>query len=371
MMHEDDVRSRLLESLRGVNTPPNTIDDVIARASHHRARAVRRRRRIALVGAAAVALAGVLVPIALLFPLGQSSTDGDSALGSLPEEQTLVAGGIQVVIPDGWFGRVYYIHGYTRPVVRLATFELPESDDIQASSARSSMRDDDVLMGLTEYSSVCPCPGFQPMSPPYAIRDKDFQSPFNVWHDLPPQAPEIPVGHSLARRTFEAEHRFFDLWVEFGHSPASQDAVDATNGLLASLSIGDFEPPLQPDGLCNEWSLNKDPDCPTTIWIKSVLSSSGFDLADGPQESTLVGEGGGARFFIWVREPSEPLESSNLKRNAVIAGVQIYGGTQLVWRAQGLNVWIAPGPDGQDALPNQEQLTRLVEASLDVEYPPD
>jgi hypothetical protein len=292
--------------------------------------------------------------------------------GSEPSisEETLEIGGVHVEIPSGWSGRVYYIHGYTRPVLRLATFVLPETDDIEASMARSLMQTDDVLVNLTEYTAVCPCPGFDSLSPPYTLRNEDLEAPFDVWHDLPPQEPDVPPDRSLGRRTFEAEHRFFDLWVEFGHAAPPQDAVDTVNGVLASFSIGDFEPPLQPDGLCNEWSLNKDPDCPKTIWIKSVLAKAGFSVVDSPQEATLVGEGVGARFFIWVREPTEPLESFDLKRYAVIEEVQVYGGSQRVWRAQTLNVWIAPGPDGQDVLPDDEQLARLVKATLTVNFPP-
>lgn len=367
-MHGDDVRDRLLDSQRDVDLPSPMIEDVFAAASHHRAQAIRWRRRIALASAAGLVLVGLVLPVWLLLPLGGSSQrDG----GSEPvSEETLAVGGVQVVIPSGWSGRVYYIHGYTRPVLRLATLELPETDDIEASMARSLMQTDDVLVDLTEYAAICPCPGFDPLSPPYALRNEDLETPFDVWHDLPPQEPDVPPDHGLGRRTFEAEHRFFDLWVEFGQSPPPQAAVDTVNGLLASLSIGDFEPPLQPDGLCNEWSLSKDPDCPTTIWIKSVLAEAGFTVVDSPQEATLVGEGAGARFFIWVREPTEPLESFDLKRYAVIEEVQVYGGSQLVWRAQTVNVWIAPGPDGQDVLPVDEQLARLVKATLTVNFPP-
>jgi hypothetical protein len=232
------------------------------------------------------------------------------------------------------------------------------------------MQSKDVLVNLTEYTTICPCPGFDSMSSPYALRNEDFETPFEVWHDLPPQESDVPSDHSLGRRSFEAEHRFFDLWVEFGQSPPPQDAVATVSEVLSSLSVGDFEPPLQPDGLCNEWSPNKDPDCPTTIWIKSVLAEAGFSVVDSPQESTLVGEGSGARFFIWVREPIEPLASFNLKRYAIIEGVQIYGGSQLVWQAQNLNVWIAPGPDGQDVLPDHEQIAQLVDATLTLVYPP-
>jgi hypothetical protein len=317
-----------------------------------------------------------LTQIDLRFPGEERSTkestnDDGRTKDPASSARTLSAGGIQASIPDGWEGKVYQIRGYTRPVVRIATFPLPDEDDVEASKARSDMREDDVLIDLTEYSAVCPCPGFVQIDLPVSLDAEAFEAPFDVWHDIPPQSAAVPTYHAFARRTFAVDDRFFDLWVEFGRTPAPDETVSAVNALLKSLTISTYEPPQQPDGLCNEWSLQKDPDCPQTIWIKSVLSEAGFAVVDSAEESTLVGRGEGAKFFIWTREPTAPLEESGLRYQSTIEGVDVYGGTHLVWRAQGLNVWIAPGPEGGDEIPDEAGLSSLVRASLGTPYPPE
>lgn len=329
---------------------------------------LRWRRRAGLFVTTALVLGGDVLPVAALLPLGGARRGVDrSTEASGSTEQVLAVGGIRVTLPEGWDGRAYYIHGYTRPVIRLATFPLPESDDIGASGARLLMREGDILLGLTEYSAICPCPGFDPTSFPLALAPEDFETPYDVWHDLPPQEDAVPVSHDFARRTFVENDRFVDLSVEFGPSPASQDLISDVGVVIASFAIGDFEPPSQPDGLCHEWILPKDPDCPQTIWLKALLFEAGLEAIDDPQESTLVGQGGGAKFNIWVREPTFPLE--DLPLLYTVEGVQVYGGEYLVWRAQGQTVSIANFEEGRDTMPDENGLAALVNATIDVDYP--
>lgn len=370
-MREDELRNRVLHSLKDVSVPEARIEDVVRRVAGGKASRDRWTRRLGWAAVAALLLAGIVLPLATLLPLGGSpKDDGRTRDPGASSAETFSVGGIQVAVPDGWEGHVYLVRGYTRPVIRMATFSLPDVDDIEASKARSAMNTDDVLIGLTEYSAVCPCPGFDQIELPISLEAEAFQTPFDVWHDLPPQTDAVPSTHDFARLTFAVDHRFFDLWVEFGQAPAPQDAVSAVDAMLKSLTIGEFKPPLQPDGLCNEWSLQKDPDCPQTIWLKAVLSEAGFAVVDSPEEATLVGRGDGAKFFVWTREPTEPLEESGLRFHSTIEGVDVYGGSQLVWRAQGLNVWIGPGPEGGDEIPNDVGLASLVRATLETPYPP-
>jgi hypothetical protein len=368
----DEVRDRLRDSLRDVPVPRGRIDDVFERVAVRQMR-IRWRRQMGWVAVAALLLVGIIVPLVSLLPLGeQPGTDGATREGGSGEEIFSV-GGVQVALPEGWDGRWYYIEGYTRPVVRLATFALPDADDIEGSEARARMQEGDVLLGLAEYTSICPCPGFEQASLPLSLAPGDFEDPYDVWHDLPPQSDVVPPSHVLARQTFETNHRYFDLWVEFGEEPASQQAQEAVSSVLASLQIGDYEEPTQPDGVCRgEYGPSKDPDCPGPIWIKSVLSEAGFQVVDSPQEQTLVGQGDGARFFIWIKEARAPLEEYDYPRYGVVDGVVIYGGEEsLIWRAQGLDVWIAPGPEGTDTIPNQDGVARLVRATTEVPYPPE
>jgi hypothetical protein len=368
-MLDEELRSRLADSLKNVSVPRPDIEQVYRRGSPRRRTANLWRLRAGWAAAAVVLLAGILIPLMILLPIGRSPEPANptQALG-----RTLAAMGIELTIPEGWDGRIYAVNGYSRPVFRIATFPLPESDDVDGSRARAMMQKSDVLIAITEYSAVCPpCAGFAQASFPLRLSAEDFETPFDVWHDIPPQNDVVPASHDLARETFETNDRFLDLWIEFGQEPASAEMVSAAGRVVESLKVGDFAPPLHPDGLCNEWSLQKDPDCPQTIWIKSVLSEAGFGVIDSPGESTLVGEGAGATFYIWVREPVGSLAETKLPHNRTVEGVRVYGTGSLVWRTQGLEVRIAPGPEDGNRIPDGQDLVALVRATLGVPYPPE
>jgi hypothetical protein len=280
-------------------------------------------------------------------------------------------GGIEVTVPEGWDGRVYYVSGYPRPVVRVASFELPALDGITAGTARSLMLEDDALISLTEYIHCPPCPGFDPTTLPLTLESADFEAPFDVAENLLPQDGDVPDAHDFARRTFETNSRFFDLWVEFGKVPVPGSTLSVVNEVLASLTVDTYSPPPQPDGVCNEWSPPKDPDCSTTVWLKSLLSAAGFEPVDDPDEQTLVGVGAGARFFIWVQEPHGTLEEKGFPVWGVVDGTPVYGGEQtLVWRAQGFDVWIAQGPFAGDLIPDRTGVEALVRATMHTAYAP-
>lgn len=359
MKIEDQVAGWLRDSIARVSPPKGRLEDVIARARHRH-----RVRRLGALLAGAFVLAAFVVPLILLLPLSGGPANVKRNMAGTSTTEMIDVGGVRVSVPDSWYGRVFYLPGYTRPVFQLATFSLPDTTDIPATSARSLMGAQDVLLVLVEYSAICPCPGFDPTTMPLTIAPDDFSTPFDVWDQLPPQPAEVPVAHALARRTFEVNGRSFDLWIEFGQRPADPASVDRVNAVLASLSIGDYVYPTQPDGLCNQWSPPKDPDCPETVWLKSVLAISGFNIVDDPDESTLVGQVGADRFFIWTKPGEEPLADGGLPVLATIGSATLYGdGSQIVWRAQGLDVWVAPGPLAGDKIPGLDILKGLVEAT--------
>lgn len=354
MKSEDDVVARLRESVSRISPPSGRIEGVIARTSHRR-----KVRKLSALLVGAVVLGAVAAPLVLLLPLG-----GDRPTGHGPAAASgtfIDVGGVGVSVPDSWYGRVYYVSGYTRPVIQIATFTLPDTTDIAAASARGLIGSRDVLMALVEYSAVCPCPGFDTVPLPLTIASADFSTPFDVWHQMPPQATDVPETHALARRTFESSGRFFDLWVEFGQRPPSPALVDKVNSILATLTIGTYSSPTQPDGLCNQWSPPKDPDCPETIWLYSVLATAGFEVINDPNESTLIGKVGADRFFIWTRQAEGSLADRGLPVFSTISDVTLYGdSSQVVWRAQGIDVWVAPGPFDGDSIPGIEALNVLV-----------
>ncbi|MGH9890697.1 MAG: hypothetical protein ACREA0_01675 [bacterium] len=363
-LRDEELRARLVSTLRDIPTPEANLGDVARRA-----RAVRTRRYLGAASLGAIVLVGLALPLMLLGPLAREDVPTRPASAS----NRLDIGGIQVAFPEDWDGRVYYIAGYTRPIIRVASFDLPESDDVTATSARSRMKEDDALIALTEYSAICPpCPGFD-SDPQPTLNSLDFSTPFNVWNNLPPREVDVPDAHTLGRRTFQLsiqqELRFFDLWVEFGTNPPPEEPADQADEVLSSIEFGHYAPPEQPDELCNEWSPPKDPDCPSTIWLESVLVEAGYQSVDDPDEQTMVGTGGGARFFIWVRESEGTLEDRGYPLRDRVDDVAVYGGQeQLVWRAQGFDVWIASGPYEGNRIPELNGVRALVRATIQVPY---
>lgn len=366
-VRNDELRARLVSTLSRVPTPETNLDDVARRA-----RGVRTRRYLSTLALAAILLVGLALPLMLLGPLARQ---GDEPTRPAGVPNRLDIGGIQVSFPGDWDGRVYYIPGYTRPIIRVASFDLPESDDVKGTAARARMGEEDALVALTEYSAVCPpCPRFESDPGQPTLGSLDFSTPYDVWNDLPPRDVDVPDAHTLGRRTFQVSFqqdlRFFDLWAEFGVNPPPEELAAKVEEVLSSIQFRPYVPPAQPDGLCNEWSPPKDPDCPSTRWVNSVLAEAGYQAVDDPDEQTMVGSGEGARFFIWVVESEGTLEERGYPLRLRADNVAVYGGEeQLVWRAQGSDVWIEAGPYEGNRIPGLRGIRSLVRATLQVPYP--
>jgi hypothetical protein len=375
---DEDLREQfVLSSLRAAEVPSKRIHDDFDRSNFRKTRTARWRRRVTWAAASAVAIVGVVIPVVLLAPLGdtpRSTTPGVDAATADVEGSSVEMSGIRLALPAGWDGQVYLIPGYTRPILRAGSFPLPEVDDAAGSVARSLMSEDDVLLGMTEYETSCPCPGFDPAALPISFGTADFASAFDGWSKLQPQPNAVPATHAFARRTFVVKHRVFDLWLEFASKPAPDGDVAATNSILDSLRVGAFEPPAQPDGACTSWLLgvgSKDPDCPETPWLRSVLTSSGFDVVDLQEESSLVGQSEDSLFNIWVRPPEFPFEG--VRFFETVAGVDLHGFGRteyLVWRVQGQVVSIASFSKEDASLPTGQELEELVQATIDTTFEP-
>jgi hypothetical protein len=264
--------------------------------------------------------------------------------------------------------------GYTRRIFQVATFPLPPLTDIAVTDARASIGTDDSLIVMHEFSSICPpCPS-ESSGLPVVLGAPDLEDPTQVPKWLPPLA-EVPPDHALARRIFNVGPRYFDLFVEFGSAPVTEEDFDRVNAILASLTIGDWVP--EPNGICQWGELGMlDPDCPEPHWLREVLSVAGFAIGD--EGGTFVARYDGAEFFIWVEEldrvPQEHLafleDPEVFPIREVIQGVTVYGNSQgWEWSTDELHVYIGQGPYGDSKLPDIEQLRPLVEASIGVAYP--
>lgn len=143
-----------------------------------------------------------------------------------PAERTdnrLSGHGVSVRLPQGWGGRIAE-RGFPLPgatVVYVASFPLPARDDEAASKTQRAVREDDVLVILSE-----------------------------TLHDLslPSAKPEIALNTrgSSVDQYFSANGRAFALHATFGAKPPAKKLIRSVNALLASLSVERRKRPLTP-----------------------------------------------------------------------------------------------------------------------------
>jgi DNA-binding beta-propeller fold protein YncE len=312
-----------------------------------------------------------------------SVTRIDLAAPSVEKESLLEAEGTSLLLPAGWDGRADPLPGHTHPILQAATFRLPTLDDIEATDARGGIGPEDVLIVLEEFTSICPpCPS-ESSGVPIVLGEEDLEDPTNVPKWLP-SLSDVPSDHALARRIFKVGFRYFDLRVEFGSAPVSDDLLAEVNEILATLTIGEWVP--ERNGACqwNEIGM-RDPDCPQTQWLREVLSRAGFAIDEEGGSGAWVGRSDKTEFFIWVEETDDVsvdhlalLEDPDvfpIREN--VEGVRVYGNEGpsccegWEWLTSDVHVFIRQGLHGYSKLPNLDELTPIVEASLDVAYPPE
>ncbi|MEX2274339.1 MAG: hypothetical protein WEA10_02075 [Actinomycetota bacterium] len=342
-----------------------------------------RGRGVSAAAIAAVFLAALIaIPLWLLLPLGEDSPRRGRS-GTDPGETVVEAEGVSIALPAGWHGRADSLRGYTRRIIQVATFPLSPLTDVGAVEAREQIGSGDVLIVLAEYihasDDLAESSGL-----PVVLGLKDFENVTHVPKWLPSLA-DVPEEHGLARRFFrvsptsDPDHvpaRYFDLRVEFGSLPVSQATLDRVNGVLGSLSVGEWVP--ESDGICRWHEIGMlDPDCPQGNWLREVLAVADFKITD--DGGTFVARSEGSEFFIWAEELNEVPEAhrSLLEDRGVfpnresVGSVTVFGNAQSwEWSPDRMHVYIGQGPSGDSTLPTLEQLVPLVHASLDVNYPP-
>jgi len=113
-----------------------------------------------------------------------------------------------------------------------------------------------------------------------------------------------------------------------------------------------------------------------TLTAPSRNGSAGFGVVE--EAGTWIARSGNVEFFVWVKEEGDVYEDhlalledpDAFPVRETIQGVTVYGNESgWEWRTDGLYVFIRQGPDGDSKLPNLEELTPIVVASLDVPYP--
>lgn len=358
------VRGLVERTASGIHPPPGG-----AKAAISRARKLRRLRVVGTVVASLVVGAAIALP---LIGISRLQGDGASPRGASPAEATTLAeGGIQLTVPPGWHGRADFLPGYTRKIFQVATVPLPPLSDDEATTSRSLIGPDDVLIVIVEHQD--PCGGPDPMFPripgPVTLEARDFQSPHDVCDPPLPALRDVSEDHALARKTFELEGRLFDLRVEFGTRPASEKLLAQVNEILGSFTVDRYEE--VPDGICRAELGFVDPDCPEPQWVRRILEEAGYEVIDS--SDVFVGRSGETEFFMLAEEVTDEhtyeLDELGYPRHEKVDGISVFGGQdEWRWRVQGLEVSVAQGPYGDSVFPTFEQIARLVRASIEIPY---
>jgi hypothetical protein len=96
-------------------------------------------------------------------------------------------------------------------------------------------------------------------------------------------------------------------------------------------------------------------------WLRRAAELAGLEVGGGTG-SAWVAEGR-TSFFLWTS--GTPREIRRMPVYGRIGGAIVYGGAaRLAWRAQGVGVWLEPGPGAGEPLPGAGELAELVVATL-------
>jgi hypothetical protein len=222
--------------------------------------------------------------------------------------------GIRMQLPAGWNGVLYRAAGF---VPELIASTRPITDLYDGRSIWGSMGPSDVVLILAENDFLAT--RYEEVGPPIAIGPADACPTCEIMDDG--TAP--PPGNSLYYRGFAVGGREFDLYVEFGTSPVSGEALDAMNGILGTLEIAPPEvpPPPQPSpspfppgpsaaveaDLPPGWTESRDPvPNATNPRIVAAYGTWAFPTGGdcGPESALAELPTDGA--FVWIVEYADP-----------------------------------------------------------------
>lgn len=94
----------------------------------------------------------------------------------------------------------------------------------------------------------------------------------------------------------------------------------------------------------------------TAVWLRRVIEIAGYPV-DNCTESAWIATTPTTTFLIWATTSWKRTTEFKPYPDGPQTAAPIYtDGTQLVWRAQGLAIWIEPGPGRSDVLPGRTAL---------------
>jgi hypothetical protein len=371
---------RLRAALALVEAPPPDLDRVVAQVRHRRAR----RMAAALAVAAVVLAAGIILPLAVLAHGGQqrpatpapAPTTGPRPAPTRPAALPAPRPGwvwhrdgadrVAIQTPAAWHFSADPGIGSAQPagLFAVGSGPLPAGSGGSGSGGCpafpvKALPHDGALFWLLEYTG-----GYAAAATGQSFNPYQFP-PFSDHLELGPTVTPECIGQPSHHLLFQQAGRFFQVDVLFG--PAAPQSLRAA--VVASLESLRADPPAVSlaEQCRRQWVF-----CPEAAWVFQVLGRAGLfhwgstatAIQAGPQDTKLDP---GRKFDLWTTRGG-PLPPPGFHQAAVVDGIAVYGdGTQLLWRVQGLDVWVQ-AEQRRSALPRGAVLTKLVRASRAVRF---
>jgi hypothetical protein len=361
MNDEQFVRQRLRGDLELIPAPEPQLEQVIGRAQQRRG-----RRLLAAATVAGLVLVGLSLPLILLSPTRGAGPATPAQAPTRPQPTTTQhlalpaaragwvwhteqASKVAIQAPKSWtFKSGPMGLAAPRGLFALGTGPIPVSADCAPRAAIQALPKDGTLLWALEYT--------------------DGENPY----EFPPRPARFGLGplagpfQCVGERThvvlFRQAGRFFQVHVMFGPKASAYLRAEVT----AALSSFTPEPRGTSSGeLCRQGSWIY---CPEAAWIFQIINRAGF-FHWGNTGHTIEAGPENAKVEVWATRAGQAGLQTRYQPVTVAGGITVYGdNTQLVWQAQGFNIWIRPTGSSDAGLPRGKALERLVKASLEVPF---
>jgi hypothetical protein len=368
MNDEQRVRQRLRGDLELIRAPEPQLEQVIGRARRRRTRSL-----LAAVTIAGLVLIGLGVPLILLSPIRGAGPATPGTTPTPPATSPQPTTTQRLVLPAARPGWVWHTEQASRVAVQapkswtfksgpmglaapralfaLGTGPIPAGGDCAPRAAIRALPKDGALLWVLEYTG-----GENPYEfPPRPAR-----------FDLGPLAGPLEcVGERTHLIRFRQAGRFFQVHVLFGPRASAALRVEV------AAALSSFIPEAQGTSsgqLCRQGSWVY---CPEAAWVFQIIDGAGLFHWGNTGQAIEAGPEN-AKVEVWATRADPAGLQTRYQPVTVADGITVYGDrTQLVWEAQGFDIWIRPAGSSNAGLPTGKALERLVKASLEVPFVDD
>ncbi|MEX0834066.1 MAG: hypothetical protein WD276_09400 [Actinomycetota bacterium] len=113
--------------------------------------------------------------------------------------------------------------------------------------------------------------------------------------------------------------------------------------------------------------------CAESDWARSVARRAGLSFRNTGGSGSIVVQGGGTHFYLWLRQSGRPLTTLGWPLHDKIGGTRVYGyddvdESPLAWHVGRVNVLVQAGPFETHVRPDDEVLMLIVRSSKRTPY---